>query len=158
MCIRYSQTSKASYYCFISIVQNRCLRSRNVAHFLLTLTWKISGDGKCPHGICVSCHVRTMDSKEVKTGEACSLWATVCSPYAIGPLSVCLSVCLSCCPVCIVGALWPNGWMDQGETWHAGRPRPGHTVLDGDPAPLPKWAQPPAVFGPYLLRPNGWMD
>jgi len=42
--------------------------------------------------------------------------------------------CLSCltCPVlfvlsvclwrwCIV--LWPNGWTDQDETWHAGRPR-----------------------------------
>jgi len=27
--------------------------------------------------------------------------------------------------------------MDQNETWHAGRPRPDHIVLDGDPAPLP---------------------
>jgi len=37
----------------------------------------------------------------------------------------CLSV-LSCpvCPVCDVRALWPNGWTDQDETWHAGRPRP----------------------------------
>ena len=32
--------------------------------------------------------------------------------------------------------------MDQDETWHAGRPRPGHIVLDGDPAPPPKGAQP----------------
>ena len=41
------------------------------------------------------------------------------------------------CPVlfvCDVDALWPNGWTDQDETWHAGRPRPGHTVLDGDSA------------------------
>ena len=39
--------------------------------------------------------------------------------YAIGPLS-----CLSCplLPVCDVGVLWPNGWMDQNETWHGGRP------------------------------------
>jgi len=31
------------------------------------------------------------------------------------------------CPVlsvCDVGVLWPNGWMDQDETWHDGRPRP----------------------------------
>jgi len=28
------------------------------------------------------------------------------------------------CPVCDVRALWPNGWTDQDETWHAGRPRP----------------------------------
>jgi len=33
----------------------------------------------------------------------------------------------------------------------------GHTVLDGDPAPLPKEAQPP-IFGPHLLWANGWMD
>jgi len=33
------------------------------------------------------------------------------SPYAIGPLSV-----LSC-NVCV---LWPNGWMDQDETWQGG--------------------------------------
>jgi len=25
------------------------------------------------------------------------------------------------CPVCDVGVLWPNGWMDQDETWHGGR-------------------------------------
>ena len=31
---------------------------------------------------------------------------------------------LSVCPVCNVGVLGPNGWMDQDETWHAGRPPP----------------------------------
>ena len=31
---------------------------------------------------------------------------------------------------------------------------PGDIVLDGDPAPPDKWAQPP-VFGPSLLWPNG---
>ena len=34
---------------------------------------------------------------------------------------------------------------------------PGEFVLDGDPAPPPKGAQPP-IFGPYLLRPNGCMN
>jgi len=33
----------------------------------------------------------------------------------------------------------------------------GHIVLDGDPAPLPKGAQPP-IFGLYQLCTNGWMD
>ena len=28
------------------------------------------------------------------------------------------------CPVCNVGVLWPNGWMDQDATWHGGRLRP----------------------------------
>ena len=69
-------------------------------------------------------------------------WATVCkngSPYAIGPLSVCLS-----CPVCDVRALWPNGWTDQDETWHAGRPRPWpHCVRWGPSSLCPKGAQSP---------------
>ena len=45
--------------------------------------------------------------------------------------------CLSCpvyLSVCDVHALWPNGWTDQDETWHAG---PGDFLLDGDPAPPP---------------------
>jgi len=35
---------------------------------------------------------------------------------------------------------------------------PGDFVLDGDPAPPPKRGQSPPIFGPRLLRPNGWMD
>jgi len=65
--------------------------------------------------------------------------------------------CLSVCPVCEVGVLWPNGWMDQDETWHVGRPRPWPHCVDGDPPPLHKRAQPPN-FGPYLLWQNGRMD
>jgi len=75
-------------------------------------------------------------------------------------------VCLSCpvlsclsCPLCDVGVLLPNGWMDQDETWHAGRPWPWPHALDGDPAPPPpKGGAAPTIFGPYLLWPNGWMN
>ena len=35
---------------------------------------------------------------------------------------------------------------------------PGHIVLEGDPAPLPKGRAEPPIFGPYMLWPNGWMD
>jgi len=61
------------------------------------------------------------------------------------------TVVLSVLSVSDVGVLWPNGWIDQNETWHGGRfrLRPGHTVLDGDPAPS-KGAQSP-IFGPRLL-------
>jgi len=81
------------------------------------------------------------------------------------------------CPVCDIGVLWPNGWMDQNETWHGGRPRPRPhcvrwgpsslpkrgtapnfrpvrqaTVLDGDPAPpTKKGAQPPPNFRPMSI-------
>ena len=39
-------------------------------------------------------------------------------------------VCMSCpvLSVCDIRALWPNGWMDQDETWRAGRPpQKGHS-------------------------------
>jgi len=37
------------------------------------------------------------------------------------------SVVCPVCPVCDVRALWPNGWTDQDETWHAGRPLDNNT-------------------------------
>jgi len=66
--------------------------------------------------------------------------------------------CISSTSINLIRALWPNGWTDQDETWQAGRPRPGHAVLDGNPAPLPKKGAEPPIFGPYLLWPNGCMD
>ena len=66
--------------------------------------------------------------------------------------------CMSVCPVCDVRALWPNGWTDQDETCHAGRPRPWpHCVRWGPSCRSPKGHSPP-IFGQYLLRPNGCMD
>jgi len=34
----------------------------------------------------------------------------------------------------------------------------GHISLAGDPAPPTKGTAAPAIFGPCLLWPNGWMD
>jgi len=52
-----------------------------------------------------------------------------------------LSVCLS---VCDARVLWPNGWTDQDETWHAGRHRPWQQCVRWGPSsPSPKGAQPP---------------
>ena len=54
------------------------------------------------------------------------------------------SVVCPVCPVCNVRALWPNGWTDQDETWHAGRPPPWpHCVRWGPSSPSPKGAQLP---------------
>jgi len=69
--------------------------------------------------------------------------------------------CLSCpvLSVCDVDVLWPNGWMNQDEIWHGGRPRPRrHRVTWGPSSPSPKEAQQPPLFGPCLLWPNCWMD
>ena len=46
--------------------------------------------------------------------------------------------CLSC-PVCDVGVLWPNSWMDEDATWYVGRPQPRpYCVRWGHSSPLPK--------------------
>jgi len=49
--------------------------------------------------------------------------------------------------VCNTRALWPNGWTDQDETWHAcwSRPWP-HYVIDGNPAPPPPKGHSPLQF------------
>jgi len=49
-------------------------------------------------------------------------------------------VCLSVCPVCNVGVLWPNGWMEQDATWCGGRPRPRRHYVSWAP---PERAQNP---------------
>jgi len=56
-----------------------------------------------------------------------------------------------------VGVLWPNGRMDQDETWHEVRLGHSHIVLDGDPAPPHQRGTAP-IFGPCLSWPNGWLD
>jgi len=55
-------------------------------------------------------------------------WATVCKTVRPIPSDR----CLSCLSVALV-ELWPNGWMDQGETWYGGRPsdRPSSTSTKG---------------------------
>ena len=59
-------------------------------------------------------------------------WATVCK--TVRPML--WDRCLSVLSVCDVGVLWPNGWTDQDETWHAGRPRPWpHCVRWGPTSP-----------------------
>jgi len=52
--------------------------------------------------------------------------------------------------------------MDQDVTWYRGRPRPRRLCVRWGPrSPSPKGggAQPlPQIFGPCLMRPNGWMN
>ena len=72
--------------------------------------------------------------------------------------------CLSLCPVlslCDVDVLWPNGWMDQDETWHAGSPRPWpHCVRWGPSSPSPKGAQPLPQFSAHICcgQMAGWIE
>jgi len=95
-------------------------------------------------------------------GGICILQVCWCTCFIFGrpfvkwfALSYRTVVCLSVlsCPVCDVGVLWPKSWMDQDETWHAGRPRPWpHSVFDGDPAACKEGAQQSARFRNYRCR------
>ena len=71
-------------------------------------------------------------------------WATVCKTVRPVLSDGCLS-CLSC-SVLSQFVLWPNGWMDEDETWHAGRPRPcPHCVRWKPSSPCPKGHNPQFV-------------
>jgi len=64
--------------------------------------------------------------------------------YATGPLS--------CVPVCNVGVLWPNGWIDEDATWCGGRPRPRrHCVRRGPCSPTEKGTAAPPTFQPMSI-------
>jgi len=61
------------------------------------------------------------------------------------------TVVLSVCPVCNVGVLWPNGWMDHNATWYRGRPRPRpHYVRWGPSSPMERGSAPP-TFRPTSI-------
>ena len=53
------------------------------------------------------------------------------------------------CPVCNVGVLWPNSWMDQNATWYrgrGGRPRPRrHCVRWGPSSPTERGTATPLI-------------
>ena len=84
----------------------------------------------------------------VKRFTLCYKTAVCLSVLSVG-LSVCLSLCQS---VCDYGALWSNGWMDQRETWQAGRPRHWpHSVRWGPSSPSPKGNSPSPNFRPMPI-------
>jgi len=84
--------------------------------------------------------------------------ATVCNTVRPMLWTVVLS-CLPVRPVCVVGVLRQNGyrWIKMPLSRDRCRSRPKrHCVIHGDPAPPPD-AHNPAIFGPCLLWPKGWM-
>jgi len=65
------------------------------------------------------------------------------------------------CPVvsvCDVGVLWPNGWMDQNEAWHRGRPRPLPRCVRREPSsPSPKGHSPQFSAHVCCGQTAGWI-
>jgi len=66
--------------------------------------------------------------------------------------------CLSVPSVCNVGVLWPNGWMNQDETWQAGRPWPWlHCARWGLSSPPLKGQSPQFSAHIYCGQTAGWI-
>ena len=100
----------------------------------------------------------SLGSPESKTQTAYRsiqpFWATVCKTVHPMLSDRCMSVCPVClsCPVCNVGVLPSNGWMDQDETWYGRRHRPWpHCVRWGPRSHSPKGRAQPPIFDPCLF-------
>ena len=74
--------------------------------------------------------------------------------FALCYRTVVCHVCLSLLSVTLVYCGQTVEWIKTKLGMMVGL---GHIVLDGDPAPRQKGAQ-PRIFGPCLFWPNGWMD
>jgi len=62
-----------------------------------------------------------------------------------------MTVCVSCLSICDVGVLWPNGWMDQDETWHGSRHSPSN------PSPKNGGTAPPILAHVHCGQTVGWI-
>jgi len=65
----------------------------------------------------------------------------------------------SVCPVCDVGVLWPNGWMDQDATWYSDRPQPRRHCVRWGPSCLPKKGNRSPQFSAHVYygQTAGWI-
>jgi len=91
-------------------------------------------------------------TNKIGTNKNLTFWATVCKRIR----AMLSDDCLPVSPVCNISVLWPNGWTDQDETWHAGRPRPWpHCVIWG-PGPPPQRGTDPNF--PTISVVAKWLD
>jgi len=89
------------------------MRYKNIAGRFFRLVTKHARDGRTDR----LTDRQNYDSQD-RASIAASRGETVCHMLSVRCLTV-LSVCMSC-PVCDVGVLWPNGWMDEDKTWQGG--------------------------------------
>jgi len=99
-----------------------------------------------------------------KSSAPCSREITTPAPHSIFWATIRKTVrpmlsdhCMSCL-VCNFGVLWPNGWMDQDETWHAGRPRAWPDCVRWGPSSPPSKGHSPR-FSAYICcgQMAGWI-
>jgi len=61
------------------------------------------------------------------------------------------------CPVCDVGVLWLNSWMDQDATWHGHRPQPRPQCYMGTQLPPKRGTDPHFSAHVYCGQTAGWI-
>jgi len=100
--------------------------------------------------------IASVDVHDVLYKLCSNLWVTVCKTVHSMLSDRCpiLSVCLS---VRDVGILWPNGWMDQNETWCGGRPRPRPRCVRWGPSSPPRRGTTPNFRPMSVVAKTGWI-
>ena len=83
------------------------------------------------------------------------LWATVYE--TVCPMLSDRCPVLSVLSVCDIGVLWPNGCMDQHETWHGGTPRPWPRCVRWGPSFPSQMGTAPKFSAHVYCAQNGWM-
>jgi len=136
-----------SYLCLAS-VSNQCSHLGFHRQFVDCTTDGSSNTVQLRH---VTSRTRHLSS-QAGSVEAAVAADTVFGQPFLKPFPLCYrTVVLHVCPVCDVGVLWPNGWMDQDETWYACRPRPRRLCVTWGPSSAPQKGGRAPNFRPMFL-------
>jgi len=125
---------------------NRCPSEVIKSHNFDSIRKEDTGKVPAPSTVSPPIHKRTV-SRDTFFGRPLVKWFS----YMLSDR------CLSVCPACNVGALWPNGWTDQDESWRVGRPRSWPRCVRWAPSSPPQRGAKPPNFRPISVVAK-WLD
>ena len=129
-----------------------CLHVRVDVTLVVTVSVCVRLSLRSPRSVTVTASTSSGETN-ISAVRRCSFWGDRSqngSPYMLSDRFLSVYPVTSICPVCNVRLLWPNGWMDSDETWHAGRPRLWpHCVGWGPSSPSRKGGRPLPNFRPF---------
>ena len=86
------------------------------------------------------------------------LFASILGPTVLQTVALCYhTIVLSCLSVYDVGVLWPNGCMDQDDTWGGGRPQPRPLCARWEPSSPQKGHSPQFAAHVCCGQTAGWI-
>ena len=89
------------------------------------------------------CGFRHISTSGLGVGASRSSFIAVLGQPLQVTVHLCYGTIYPVCPVCNVGVLWPNGWMDLDVTFYGGRPRPRRDCVRWGPISPQRGAQLP---------------